>query len=62
MSEPRDLLEKEVRARVNPEVANLIMVLADIHALHVGGGMVTEALTRLGKDIGAARGKSAARD
>lgn len=55
MSEPRDLLEKEVKARVGPEEAKLIMLLADLHALHVGGGMVTETLTKLGEDLGAMR-------
>ena len=37
-------------------------ILADIHALHVGGGMVTETLSRLGKEIGAIRGGGAAGD
>ncbi len=52
MSETRALLDKEVRARVNPQEADLIMMLADLHALDVGGGMVSEALTKLAKETG----------
>lgn len=51
-SEGRNRLEEEVKARLRPEEAELIMTLADLYASAVGTEAVNAVLTKLKEDIG----------